>query len=218
MTIVSFRVNNLFTEFGKLEATIGKESARALRTLGAQLRTRIKRQVRRRKGPSQPGQSPHAHAPGNSGLRRVEFKLESNFNLVVGAVKYGKQLQDRPVPNIHEQGGTVVAQREGNVQVQFIKRGRRLIAVSQGREIQSRLPRGLVERSGLLVDQSTGKFLPRGAAIAARIQMRREAVKQAQRVGKVRRYPKRPVAKPVLDRALRDGVIPRQFNNLLRGL
>ena len=210
---------NLFSNFAKLEKAIGKEAAKALRRVGAQLRTRIKRKVRRSNQTSKPGDSPFAHAPGNSGLRAVEFILETDHRLVVGAIKYGRQKQDRVVPNIHEFGGSVHALSEEDQQIRFVKRRGRNVPFVNGKAVIPQLPSNVKENSrGLLVDKRTGKFLSKGEAIRVRKESRKNAVGLAKRIGRNRKYPKRPVAKPVLDLALAQGVIPREFQNILRGL
>lgn len=216
--MISYKVNNLFNDFGKLERAIGAELARRLRTVGGQLRTRLKRQVRRRKGPSQPGQSPNAHAPGNSGFRRVEFRLESDYRMVVGAIKYGQQGQDRPAPNANEEGGRVVSRNTASVPVQLIRRGRKLKPSIRGKIIQTNLPAGIVEgQNGLLRNSSTGRYLTKGQALAVRKTVLARAKQQSRLIGRIRYYPKRPTARPVLARAIRDRVIPNEFKNLVNG-
>lgn len=211
--------SNLFSDFAKLERAIGKESAKALRRVGAQLRTRIKRKVRRSNQTSKPGDSPFAHAPGNSGLRAVEFVLESNYNLVVGAIKYGRQLQDRTAPNIHEFGGQVHALNEQDQKVIFVKRRGRRVPFVNGKAITPQLPPNVRQNSrGLLVDKRTGRILTKADAIRVRKQSMQNAMGIARRIGRTRRYPKRPVAAPVLAIAIAQGVIPSYFKNILRGL
>ena len=69
--------------------------------------------IPKRRGKSRPGNPPHAHAPGNSGLRDVRFAVGSNL-LVVGHPLYVRRRRVRPVgktvTELMDEGGRAVVQ------------------------------------------------------------------------------------------------------------
>ena len=198
---IDFRVNNLFLDTAKLERTVGRETGKRLARLGGYLRRSASNRIKRRKGPSKPGNSPHAHAPGGSGLKAVRFKLDAiSRELVVGIIKYTSR-QNRPAPNVHEFGG-VVTQAGSKANGQY------------------RLPAGYTyDARRNLIRDAKGKFVTRAEAELLRADARRRQQwiypRHRVQLNGRRFYPKRPTMKPTLDDAIRRGVVPQYFRGML---
>jgi hypothetical protein len=77
---------------------------KGLAKVGALVRGAVKRTLRVASGSSLPGRPPHCHTRG--GLRVVEFATGSH-DVVIGPVKFaGSDFFNKPVPHVHEFGGT----------------------------------------------------------------------------------------------------------------
>jgi hypothetical protein len=231
---VEFRKGNLFLEFDKLIEAVGKEAAVRMRAIGANLRTRMRRSLKRRKRASAPGTPPHAHAPGGSGLKAVRFKYDrKDMNLVVGSIKYGDQNQSRPAPNIHEFGGSVRQFPLRSISGLRMSRSFRTGAAAktkpasypkQRRERNQRLKlppdMRIDRRSGRIRDRNTGRLITKAEykQVVSNSSANFQKIQNDLRTRKVAFYRPRPYARPVLEKAIAERLFPRQFQNLIGGL
>ena len=86
---------------------LDKQRLASLRTAGGWSRTTARRRIRRRKGPSAAGESPHAHTSHPfATLKNIQFGFDTlREQAVVGAIGFGKA--DVPVPKALEEGTAV---------------------------------------------------------------------------------------------------------------
>lgn len=109
MSISEFKIDEVkryFLDRRKIQFWVGKKKASALVKLGGFCRRVSQRSMRRRKGPSKPGQPPHAHR--YSYLRDyVMFAfIPADDQVVVGPIKLeGSDYYSKPLPSVHEFGG-----------------------------------------------------------------------------------------------------------------
>lgn len=95
---------------------------------GVRVQRGIRKRLLRRRGASRPGQSPHAHAQSNNGLRFVRFTVNPHI-VAIGSVKFAvtRSTLTKPLPATMEFGGRVRPSRRASN-----RRGRRF------RQIQRR--------------------------------------------------------------------------------
>ena len=89
---------------------LDKQRLKALRTAGGWSRTTARRRIRRRKGPSSAGESPHAHTSHPfATLKNIQFGFDTlREEAVVGAIGFGKA--EVPVPKALEEVATLQRQ------------------------------------------------------------------------------------------------------------
>ena len=111
---LTMKVKDMFFDRPEIVREVGKLNAAALYRAGKAVRTTARKSLKRRKGPSAPGQPPHAHASdsvsGNASLRRILFAYDRiRQSVVIGPVLLpGRRVN---VPALHEFGGTGLGRR-----------------------------------------------------------------------------------------------------------
>jgi hypothetical protein len=109
MSISGFKIDEVkkyFLDRRKMQFWLGKKKASLLARLGGYCRRVAQRSMRRRKGPSKPGQPPHAHR--YSYLRDyVMFAfILADDQVVVGPIRLeSSDYYSKPLPAVHEFGG-----------------------------------------------------------------------------------------------------------------
>lgn len=106
MARLKFRIRlRLF--FGKIKTRYDRGSRQGLFRVSALIRKESRQSIRMRRQASSPGNPPSAHTRG--GLREINFDVRQSES-IIGPRKFPRSnFFNRPVPNIHEKGGTVVA-------------------------------------------------------------------------------------------------------------
>lgn len=118
-------VKNLFFDRASVQRAVGPANAKALSKAGAFVRRRARSSMRRRKGPSAPGQPPSAHSrDAVASLKTILFAYDQRaMSVVIGPVLLnGSQ---GSVPALHEFGGVQSIRRPA--------RGRRPASVRMAR-------------------------------------------------------------------------------------
>ncbi|GIW83212.1 MAG: hypothetical protein KatS3mg105_5019 [Gemmatales bacterium] len=116
MSISELKINEVkkyFLNRRKTQFWLGKKKAAMLARLGGFCRRVAQRSMRRRKGPSRPGQPPHAHK--YSYLRDyVMFAyMMADEQVVVGPIRLeSSDYYSKPLPAVHEFGGVFRKWRE----------------------------------------------------------------------------------------------------------
>lgn len=105
-SFVTTRMKLDFFDSKKVTRALDKNRRRALARGGAFVRTTARRSMRRKKGPSSPGQPPHAH---EGSLRKLIFfgYDRDTKSVVVGPLP----IKRSPVPSVLEFGGTIETKR-----------------------------------------------------------------------------------------------------------
>ena len=113
---LNFRMKDAFLDRSAISNAIDRERKRALSRQGGLVRTIAKRSLKKKANPSATspaGSPPYSHAPHN--LRRLLWYAYSPFeqSVIVGPVGFGRS--GKPVPEIHEKGGTatIVVPKKG---------------------------------------------------------------------------------------------------------
>lgn len=106
------QVKKLFFDREAVQKAVDAATVRTLNRLGAMVRLTARRSMRRKKGPSAPGQPPHAHGgPKKAGKKFTGAWLKELIlysydpltrTVVVGPLKFRRS----NVPALHEFGGT----------------------------------------------------------------------------------------------------------------
>ena len=93
--------------FQKFTKHVKVAENRGLYRVAGYIRTATKRSMRLRTGASTPGKPPHAHVASNSGLRAIQFNVNSTTTqAIIGPVKFpGSNYFNEPATYIQEFGG-----------------------------------------------------------------------------------------------------------------
>ncbi len=109
---VAYEIQNFVLNEGAVEGAMERAEARAMRSVGAYIRTVARNSIRRRKAVSQPGDAPSRHSSG--GLRAIAFDYSpGQRDVVIGPTMTGSKIDGRTVPNLLEFGGVVSHGRRG---------------------------------------------------------------------------------------------------------
>lgn len=102
-----------FFDQSKVVRAVSLAKRKAFGKAGAYVRQRDRSSIRRKKGSAPPGQPPHAHAPGNSGIKLIFFAWDQRSeSVVVGAVKFDGAKGPKDGARLTELGGEAQA-RDG---------------------------------------------------------------------------------------------------------
>lgn len=95
--------------FDRFRRSVRKGTNTALNRTAALIRKEARESLRIRRRASAPGTPPSAHTRG--GLREINYFVENGLKAFIGPRKFRRRPNtSRPVPNIHEKGGTIIAQ------------------------------------------------------------------------------------------------------------
>lgn len=93
----------------RFKRSVRKGTDTGLHRTAALIRKEARESLKIRKRASAPGTPPSAHTRG--GLREINYFVENGLKAFIGPRKFRRRSRDsRPVPNIHEKGGTVISQ------------------------------------------------------------------------------------------------------------
>lgn len=109
-----------FSFMNKLRVRKNRAKKDALYSVCSLLRRDAINRLKLRPGPSRPGSSPHAHR--RNGLRLIRFAVSGDTG-IIGPIKFpNSNKYNKPVPAIHESGGTVFTIGSVFKQLTFPKR------------------------------------------------------------------------------------------------
>jgi len=106
----------------RFKRSVRRGTRTGLNRTAALIRKEARESLRIRKKASAPGTPPSAHT--RAGLREINYFVENDLRAYIGPRKFKRSsFTNRPVPNIHEKGGTVLDQvRRKSVIKQFPER------------------------------------------------------------------------------------------------
>lgn len=135
--LVSFKIKDYFFDGAKVLAALNKAERKALSKAGAFVQTSAKRSLRRRKKPSQPGQTPSIYSKDkNRTLKKILFGYDPTaHSVIVGPVGFGRA----EAPRALELGGA------STVRVPKKNEGRRS-SPAQAASFKRRKALGLIQR------------------------------------------------------------------------
>lgn len=114
---ITFELKDWFFDRQQVLDAVGKATARVLAEQGALVRRTARGKIRFQVGPSEPGESPHAHSRGTASLRTIWFALEPDkATVIVGPIRLTRSGDDdlaeiAPAPNVLEFGGLVIVRQ-----------------------------------------------------------------------------------------------------------
>lgn len=107
MVLATQITSRIIDESRRALAQIEKKERRVLIRTGSFGRTTMRRNFRKRKKPSKPGQPPHVRQSGNRGLKLVRWALVGKQTVVIGPLKFNTSTRSsKPTPQLLEEGGT----------------------------------------------------------------------------------------------------------------